>query len=173
MEIRDAEGLILYQSVARSNNVFISNMELRKAHLYQRDLHGISFYNCVFYGGDMDEANLEHAQLENVIFEGCMMCDINFRSAIFINVEFYDVILFRSDFSLSKWTRSRFYGVDLKETQFIESTLVDVSFLKDKITHKTDICSANFAMATLEKVTFEDIVYDNHTILPSDWCLTR
>ena len=173
MEIRDSNGLTLYQSTVSSNKTTISDMEFYGANLYQSRLHGIYLYNCLFRGGDIDEAHLEDAQLEHVVFEGCMMCDVNFRNTTFINVEFYDVILFRTDFSFSKWTTSRFYGVDLKETQFFRSTLVEVSFLEDHIAHKTDICSANFAMASFKEVLFNNVIHNDHTVLPNGWSLSK
>jgi len=165
MKIRSFDGLPLYQAISCLGNT-CANVEFYQANLYQNHLCGIRLRDCVFECVDMDEVNLEYAQLENVIFEGCMMCDINFKNAMLINVEFYDVMLFRTDFSSSKLTQVRFYGVDMKETKFLKSTLSEVSLLKDNMLHKTDVSSVDFTKAICDKVVFDDVVSDNYTVLP-------
>jgi len=116
----------------------------------QVDLSNFMFINCIFTGSNLSLVKLINTVVREVVFKECKMIGL-----------FFDTVNpfgFLCSFDHCNLSSSSFYKVSMKNSQFSNSTLVDVDFtecdLNGSVLQNCDLTNAVFDQSNLEKVDF-------------------
>jgi uncharacterized protein YjbI with pentapeptide repeats len=111
----------------------------------------LTFIDCTFINCFFTSAKINHVALRNVIFEHCEIKDVNFAMC--------DAFIFTIGFNNCILDFSKFYNLNLKETQFTKCSLIAVDFMNTNLTHAIfddcDLYKSEFSGANADHTDFK------------------
>ncbi|MFY0674022.1 MAG: pentapeptide repeat-containing protein [Bacteroidia bacterium] len=120
--------------------------------LAETNLEHIDFVECEFISCDLSGALITKSSFKNVVFNDCKLMGVHFDTV--------NPFLLELSFNNCQLQMSVFYGLKLKETDFINCTLNQADFTEADLTKsvfaKSDLLDAVFDNTRLNEVDFRE-----------------
>ncbi len=135
-------------------NLFFTNCSFFHCNFSQVFLKGFRFCSCLFEGCNFSLSRLDGCRMQNVEFIDCKIVGVEFFKCerTFFSANYKNSFLHYCNFSDLSMKSTIFKGSRVKETHFINTSLIGSDFkdvdLEGTVFHHCDLSKADFTGAT-------------------------